>query len=428
MRKLEVYIEEDGDFVLAGQIQGETWEDARFIYEKSYLENQSHQPISISLPFQEDAFSPFETRCYFEGLLPEGYTRRCVAGWMHVAEEDYLSVLAGLGNECLGAVRICEPGAGGCSPSYKKISREELLEFAKEGASKSAQFLAKAHLSLTGASGKTGLYYDNKDGWYMPFGTAPSTHIVKQSHVRLSGIVANEQLCLRTAKILGIDVPESFIISVGTGEHILFATKRFDRLMQEDSRVIDGKKVPFRLQQEDFAQALGVPASQKYEKIGGSYLKRVFTLLRQYSDNPVEDQLKLELNQRIIAGNAQFTGIAAGRGVGFTTGLLLLRKGLGMRETPIRPHSWHCRMQSGYQYGGNRKRPPVWRRHRGSLRPRGRNLGGVEGMTGGCGSGCDPAIHTRRLRVYHRPRRLRMASRISIFFAARRFEPLNSMG
>lgn len=40
------------------------------------------------------------------------------------------------------------------------------------------------------------------------------------------------------------------------------------------------------------------------------------------------------VNQRIIAGNAQFTGIAAGRGVGFTTGLLLLREGLGMRETP----------------------------------------------------------------------------------------------
>lgn len=142
----------------------------------------------------------------------------------------------------------------------------------------------------------------------------------------------------------------------------------------------------------------------------------------------IENAFEFMRNQRIIAGNAQFTGIAAGRGVGFTTGLLLLRKGLGMRETPIRPHSWHCRMQSGYQYGGNRKRPPVWRRHRGSLRPRGRNLGGVEGMTGGCGSGCDPAIHTRRLRVYHRPRRLRMASRISIFFAARRFEPLNSMG
>lgn len=47
----------------------------------------------------------------------------------------------------------------------------------------------------------------------------------------------------------------------------------------------------------------------------------------------------LNINQRIIAGNAQFAGIAAGRGVRFTTGLLLLGKGLGMRETPIRPHS-----------------------------------------------------------------------------------------
>lgn len=49
--------------------------------------------------------------------------------------------------------------------------------------------------------------------------------------------------------------------------------------------------------------------------------------------------IELFSNQRIIAGNAQFTGIAAGRGVRFTTGLLLLGKGLGMRETPIRPHS-----------------------------------------------------------------------------------------
>lgn len=176
----------------------------------------------------------------------------------------------------------------------------------------------------------------------------------------------------------------------------------------------------------------GEPVKLVAEEIGYTP-SLIYKWIREYREKGCFQPMKkntanIILNQRIIAGNAQFTGIAAGRGVGFTTGLLLLRKGLGMRETPIRPHSWHCRMQSGYQYGGNRKRPPVWRRHRGSLRPRGRNLGGVEGMTGGCGSGCDPAIHTRRLRVYHRPRRLRMASRISIFFAARRFEPLNSMG
>lgn len=54
-----------------------------------------------------------------------------------------------------------------------------------------------------------------------------------------------------------------------------------------------------------------------------------------------DERISIEIrgNQRIIAGNAQFAGIAAGRGVRFTTGLLLLGKGLGMRETPIRPHS-----------------------------------------------------------------------------------------
>ena len=43
----------------------------------------------------------------------------------------------------------------------------------------------------------------------------------------------------------------------------------------------------------------------------------------------------------------------------------------------------------------DRKRPPVWRRHRGSLRPRGRNLGGVEGMTGELRFGVRPG-HPRK--------------------------------
>lgn len=64
-----------------------------------------------------------------------------------------------------------------------------------------------------------------------------------------------------------------------------------------------------------------------------------------YSSRILDDEIETDfwhefiVNQRIIAGNAQFAGIAAGRGVRFTTGLLLLGKGLGMRETPIRPHS-----------------------------------------------------------------------------------------
>ena len=44
-------------------------------------------------------FDAQATRNFFEGLLPEEFTRRCVAEWMHAEENDYLSILAGLGKQ-----------------------------------------------------------------------------------------------------------------------------------------------------------------------------------------------------------------------------------------------------------------------------------------------------------------------------------------
>ena len=44
---------------------------------------------------------------------------------------------------------------------------------------------------------------------------------------------------------------------------------------------------------EDFAQAMGIPASEKYEHDGGSHMREMFDILRKYSANPIEDQLKL---------------------------------------------------------------------------------------------------------------------------------------
>ena len=81
-----------------------------------------------------------------------------------------------------------------------------------------------------------------------------------------------------------------------------------------------------------------------FQEIAAPYTQQeLYELWHNFKEDPHADQIlaDFKINQRIIAGNAQFTGIAAGRGVGFTTGLLLLREGLGMRETPIRPHSWH---------------------------------------------------------------------------------------
>jgi serine/threonine-protein kinase HipA len=214
---------------------------------------------------------------------------------MHVDENDYLSILHGLGRECLGAIQV-RTEEEEIAASYVAISQGEIRALAEEGVSKSAEIITQAHLSLTGASGKVGLYYDaSNDQWYIPEGTAPSTHIVKQSHVRLNDIVTNEQLSLLTAKNCGIDIPKSFIINTGSGEEneVLFATERYDRAFSENPIVIDGLKCPARLHQEDLAQALGILASDKYEKKPSGYLKKMFELLKMYSSDPIRDQLKL---------------------------------------------------------------------------------------------------------------------------------------
>ena len=217
---------------------------------------------------------------------------------MHIDSEDYISILKELGKECLGAIQIIDEAEHSIEAGYKELSKSDAKNLASEGSSQAATLIIESHLSLTGASGKTGLYYDAKmDKWYQPLGTAPSNYIVKQSHVRLRNIVVNEQLCLLTAKKLGIEIPESFIIK--TEEHknddadILFATKRFDRYTDDSSKKLDNLIIPYRLHQEDFAQALGIKAGFKYEKKGEHYLKRMFELLRSYSANPIEDQLKL---------------------------------------------------------------------------------------------------------------------------------------
>lgn len=295
MRRFGVFIEVFGKQIRIGKIEGNTSEDARFSYDKEYISGIGSKAISISLPIQEDEFSPERTRTFFDGLLPEGFMRTSIAGNMHFDENDYLSILYNLGKECIGAIRVDEtdeePESG-----YEVIDSKQVEELAANGATKSAELLIRTHLSLTGASGKVGLYYNEKDGrWYLPHGLAPSTHIVKQSHIRLDGIVTNEQLSMLAARKCGIDTPDSFIINVGNGEdrEILFAIERYDRIIDETSEIIDGLKRPFRIHQEDFAQAMGIPSSRKYESDGQDYAVKMFDIIRNNAMNPLEDQLIL---------------------------------------------------------------------------------------------------------------------------------------
>ena len=295
MIDLSVYLEINGNQTKVGSIIGDNFRDAAFCYSNDYISQVDSRPISISLPLSEKAFSPEKTKNFFEGLLPEGFSRKAVANWIKTDEEDYLTILSVLGRECLGALKIINTYETDEKLRYELLSLERVKELAEEGATKSTQILMETHLSLTGASGKVGLYYDEKnDKWYLPHGDAPSTHIVKQSHVRFSKIIQNEQLCMLTAKGLGIDVPDSFIINLGdsSDSEILYATKRYDRNNSSENKYKD-LTVPCRLHQEDFAQAMGISSNEKYEREKKGYLRNMFKVIRENVVDPISEQNKL---------------------------------------------------------------------------------------------------------------------------------------
>jgi serine/threonine-protein kinase HipA len=295
MRKYIVFLEIHGKQVKVGTIEGNSSEDASFSYSKEYISESGARAISISLPIQDEPFSPERTKVFFDGLLPEGFMRKAIASNMHFDENDYLSILYNLGKECIGALRIDETEEEKDS-DYEPITDAQVEALASEGTTKSTELVIKTHLSLTGASGKVGLYFDEPNQrWYLPSGLAPSTHIVKQSHIRLDGIVTNEQLSMLAARKCGIDIPESFIVNVGKGidSEVLFATKRFDRIMDESSDTIRNLRRPHRIHQEDFAQAMGIASYDKYEKEGQNYAEKIFEIIRNYSGRPLDDQLRL---------------------------------------------------------------------------------------------------------------------------------------
>ena len=152
MENLIVSMERSGVMRRVGLISGNNASDSRFSYSEDYLGSDDAAPVSLSLPLQTEAFSPAQTKNFFEGLLPEGFTRRTVAQWMHVAEDDYLPILHGLGRECLGALCITVEGEE-TDAAYTLLKSPVQVVITKSGATVSATVDGNAvNMSAVGTS------------------------------------------------------------------------------------------------------------------------------------------------------------------------------------------------------------------------------------------------------------------------------------
>lgn len=278
--RMKVWGEISGERHLVGTLETIPGREEQFSYAESYLESEVAQPLSVLLPLREGPFPARQTRVFFRNLLPEGGALAAVAKTLEVKSSSYLKVLNALGSECIGALVLeSADEREDDSYGYEPLSREELGRAFEAGAEGVAKLQEEAKLSLAGAQSKMGLYVDRSSGslpqYFLPQGTAASTHIVKAANRRFGQLSENEYYCLRLAEAAGLSVPECYLDTIGVQP--LFVIERFDRMVlsEDDRRAGGGVRRVQRLHQEDFCQVLGLLPERKYERGGVRYAKKV---------------------------------------------------------------------------------------------------------------------------------------------------------
>jgi len=265
-----------------------------FSYAPDWLEDERRAiPVSLSLPLREDRYTGAEVSAYFDNLLPDNdQIRRKVAEKVGAEGTDAFNLLARIGRDCVGALQFLPDGADISRPGPPEsvpLDEAEIAETVRNLASAPLGIQPDGErefrISIAGAQEKTAFLWN--DGWCLPQGSTPTTHIFKPqlgelpNGLDMSRSVENEHFCLTFCRELGLEVPESQILDFEDVR--VLAIKRFDRTATADGRLI-------RLPQEDFCQALSVPATLKYNSEGGPGIPECLSLLTG-SDEPERDRL-----------------------------------------------------------------------------------------------------------------------------------------
>lgn len=257
----------------------------RFRYTPEYTLADQAQPISLSLPLQAEWMEPPRPGNFIANLLPEGHLRELMSRRLRIDESDDIALIEQIGSECAGALTILPRGTKPSThdPQYTPLSPHELGDYITQFQSQPVTSFrgAPMRLSLAGAQSKSAIALFDGQPHHVVHGA--STHIIKPPPMADAGlkdvypnVVLNEFICSKLAAICQLRIPPVQLLPFttyrnGTPMYAL-CIERFDR------RNAAGNVV--RLHQEDFCQALGVPAGRKYEQYDGVSLKQMIDLVR----------------------------------------------------------------------------------------------------------------------------------------------------
>jgi serine/threonine-protein kinase HipA len=262
----------------AGRLRRRADGELAFEYDAGWTE-RGLPPISRSLPVRTQPYGDRLTRAFFGNLLPEGAVRDILAARFQVSPEDEFALLAEIGRDCAGAIAIVDPGEQDAqrAPGVDWLT-EEALEHAIAELPRNPLHVAPGEdirISLAGAQDKLAVVVEG-DRTGLPVGGQASTHIVKAGLEHFEATPSNEAFCLALARELGLEAPDAEVRRIGRREVLVI--ERYDRSRH-------GGRVE-REHQEDFCQALGVPARAKYEEHGGPGVADSIELLRRAADDP----------------------------------------------------------------------------------------------------------------------------------------------
>ncbi|AJD43634.1 MULTISPECIES: HipA domain-containing protein [Rhizobium] len=240
-----------------------------FAYSSTYLETPDAIPLSLSLPLEEEAYEDNDARPFFDNLLQErdGPLQK-VLDREGLARSDVAGLLFYLGRDCPGALSVLPLGSpaakvpGNFKTDYRRLDEAQLIKIVHSlHRRQRLPDETEDPSPLAGVQSKIALTI-LPDGTFaepLPGSGAPTTHIVKVPDRAHPNDPDLELEALRLSATLGFETAEATVRDFEGVSALII--RRFDRSLDQDNRVI-------RIHQEDFAQALGLPPSLKYERNG----------------------------------------------------------------------------------------------------------------------------------------------------------------
>jgi serine/threonine-protein kinase HipA len=282
---------------LVGTLEADDEGRLAFRYSSEWTDSPMSFPISASLPLHGEWTPGREDHRWFANLLPEGAAREGLCRMYGISTANDAALLRKIGADCAGALRIVPEaqrnseteGKGG----YREIDIED-LEAITAGRKPIEQLHKEGllRLSLAGAQDKWAVKWDG-ERLLLPFGGAPSTHIIKFPTGRVPGLAYNEAFVTRLAAECGLSTVDAEVLDSA------LLVSRYDRARSEDGSVR-------RIHQEDFCQVMGFASRVKYQSDGGPAISDCAEVIRKDHRQPGKDLLQLVRWQifNVLAGNA----------------------------------------------------------------------------------------------------------------------------